>query len=128
MLSKKINDIDIEVQTFYIQNQSNQLTNEYVFAYSINIINNSQHSVQLLNRYWLINDGNGEIREVQGEGVVGQQPILESGDAFDYTSGCCLRSEVGKMSGYYVFSNLNTNEHFKVPIPEFLLEAPFKLN
>jgi ApaG protein len=128
MPKKIINNILIETQTFYIQNQSNQLTNEYVFAYSINIINNGTSTIQLLNRHWIINDGNGETREVFGEGVVGQQPILESGESFNYTSGCCLKSEVGKMNGHYEFLNFDTKKTFKALIPELILETPFILN
>jgi ApaG protein len=128
VLSSKLHNIDISVETFYIPEQSNALVNEFVFAYTITITNKAAHTVQLMRRHWIISDSNGEVRQVEGEGVVGHQPILEKSEIYSYTSGCCLRTELGKMEGSYTFLNLETQEMIQVPIPMFQLIAPFKMN
>jgi ApaG protein len=128
VLDSKLHNIHISVETFYIAEQSNALVNEFVFAYTITISNQAPHIVQLLRRHWIISDSNGEVRQVEGEGVVGIQPILESSESYSYTSGCCLRTEMGKMEGSYTFLNLETQQTIVVPIPMFQLIAPFKMN
>jgi ApaG protein len=128
MLHSQVHHINVSVETSYIPEQSNALVNEHVFAYTVTITNNEKYTVQLLRRHWIISDSNGEIRQVEGEGVVGQQPILEQGESYSYTSGSCLRTEVGKMEGFFTFQNLEEKKLIKVEIPTFQLIAPFKLN
>jgi ApaG protein len=128
MISKISEGVEITVETFYQMGYSNPLNYEFMFAYQISIYNHNAFSVQLLNRHWNIYDSNGEQREVDGEGVVGEQPILKSGELYSYVSGCNLRTEIGKMQGYYTMENLNNKQHFKVKIPAFDLIVPSKLN
>ena len=120
--------IEVNVETFYQADYSNPLNQEFMFAYKITLENHNNFTVQLLNRHWYIFDSNGELREVEGEGVVGVQPILEPGQQFQYVSGCNLKTEIGKMQGYYNLQNLNTLQDFKVKIPPFNLIAPQKNN
>jgi ApaG protein len=128
MITKISEGVKISVETFYQPDYSNPVAHEYMFAYRITIENNNSFTLKLRNRYWLITDSNGEKREVEGEGVVGQQPILQFGESFQYVSGCNLHTEVGKMEGYYVMENLHKRSTFQVAIPPFVLLAPAKLN
>lgn len=128
MISKISEGVEITVETFYQSGYSNPTSNEYMFAYRITIDNHNSFSIQLINRHWNIYDSNGEQRNVDGEGVVGEQPILNKGQHFVYTSGCNLRTEMGKMDGYYTMQNLNSKQLFKVKIPAFDLIVPSKLN
>ena len=127
-VSQVTNDIKVSVETFYNQEHSVPLENKYVFAYRITIENLSPYTVQLMRRHWDIADSNGVSREVDGDGVIGQQPILASGDKHQYVSWSHLYTEVGKMSGYYTFVRQVDGGMFKVNIPEFSLVVPFKLN
>jgi len=120
--------VEISVETFYQPEYSNPLQHEYMFAYRITIVNHNAFSVQLLNRHWYIFDSNGEYRQVEGDGVIGQQPILLQGEHFQYVSGCQLRSEMGTMHGTYQMANLNNNKKFEVEIPKFQMESPTKSN
>jgi len=99
-----------------------------MFAYRITIENFNNFTIQLLSRHWDIKDSNGEWREVDGEGVVGVQPMIANGKQFQYVSGCNLKTEIGQMRGYYIVENQNTKEQFKVTIPTFNLVAPHKNN
>lgn len=128
MISKISEGVEISVETFYQPEYSNAVTNEFFFAYKIIIDNHNSFPIQLINRHWSINDSNGELRNVDGEGVVGVQPILKNNEHFTYVSGCNLRTEIGKMQGYYTMENLNTKQQFKVRIPAFDLIVPAKLN
>lgn len=100
----------------------------FFFNYRIDIENRNAFPIQLVHRDWFIFDSLNQTMHVSGEGVVGQLPILESGELYQYTSGCELKSELGSMTGFYTFKNLNTEELFKVDIPQFLLNYPGKLN
>ena len=120
--------VEITVETFYQPEYSNPLQHEYMFAYRITIENHNSYTVQLLNRHWYIFDSNGEYREVEGDGVIGQQPVLVQGETFQYVSGCQLRSEMGTMHGHYEMVNLNNQKKFKVDIPRFQMESPTKSN
>lgn len=128
MASKISEGIEINVETFYQAEYSNPVNNEFMFAYRITIENHNSFSIKLLRRQWYIFDSNGENREVEGEGVVGMQPVLQSGQSFQYVSGCNLRTEMGRMYGYYTMENLNTKKNFKVNIPAFEMVVPLKLN
>jgi len=99
-----------------------------VFNYKIQIENNSDYTIQLLRRHWFISDSNGIVRQVEGEGVVGQQPIIEPGESYEYISGCNLTTEMGKMVGTYQMSRHLDESRFEVNIPAFQLIVPHRLN
>ncbi len=120
--------IKVSVETQYQSAYSRPLEMKYVFSYHIKIENLSNDTVQLLRRHWYIFDSNGVIREVEGEGVIGKQPILQPGESHEYASWSPLMTEMGKMYGSYLFVRESDEEQFRVQIPEFFLLAPFKLN
>lgn|SRR5574343_117971 len=128
MQSKISSGVTVIVETYYQQEYSNPLNQEFMFAYRITIENNNPFPIQLLRRHWHIYETNGTYREVEGEGVIGVQPIIESGNHYQYISGCNLRTEMGRMYGVYQMTNLNTLEIFQVQIPSFEMIAPFKMN
>lgn len=110
MVQQITEGISITVETFYNKEQSNPLLNEFTFAYRISIDNFSNFPIKLIRRHWQIFDSNGTHRDVEGEGVVGQQPILEPGESFQYISGASIRTDIGKMIGKYQMENmLNKN-------------------
>ena len=128
MVFKVTEGIKISVEQFYQPDYSNPLQLEYMFAYRVTIQNNNSYPVQLLRRHWFIYDSNAEQREVEGEGVIGVQPIIAPNDQYQYISVCNLKSELGKMFGTYLMENMHTRQRFEVNIPVFQLEAPFKRN
>lgn len=128
MVTKITDGVKISVETIYQPEYSNPANEHFMFAYRINIENLTEYSVQLLNRYWLIFDSNGTSREVEGEGVVGLQPVIEPGDHHEYVSGCNLKTDMGSMKGFYEMIRIVDGQKFKVNIPEFQLIAPYKLN
>ena len=123
---KQDNKVDITVQTQYLKNQVPD-KDKYVFAYKIAIHNLGQQSIQLINRYWLITDGNGKKTEVQGAGVIGEQPHILPGEAFQYTSGAVLDTPVGTMQGYYEMQP-EDGERFQAEISVFSLAVPNAVN
>ncbi len=128
MITKISEGVQISVETFYQPDYSNPGNNEFMFAYRITVQNHNSFSVRLQRRHWHIFDSNGEYREVEGEGVIGQQPIIASGGQFQYVSGCNLKTEMGKMFGKYIMENLNSKLSFEVNIPSFEMIVPFKMN
>jgi ApaG protein len=120
--------IRISVETEYQPAYSNPVQFHFVFTYRITIENLSDHTIQLLRRHWHIHDAGQEAREVEGEGVVGLQPVLEPGDSHQYVSGCNLKSGMGKMYGNYLLERMINGEKFRVQIPEFTMVVPHKLN
>lgn len=120
-------NVPVEVETFYIAAQSDPAAERYVFAYTITIRNHSSDTVRLLRRYWLISDANGKQTEVEGDGVVGEQPQLAPGSSYRYTSGAILETPVGTMQGHYEMETLQ-HEHFQATIPLFRLAMPNILN
>ena len=116
-------DIQVHVETRFVATESDPAEPRYVFAYTITIANRGGEAAQLLNRYWLITNGDGEQQEVRGPGVVGNQPLLAPGEAFRYTSACVLTTAVGVMQGHYEFQRKD-GELFDVPIDAFSLAAP----
>ncbi len=128
MINKISGGVKISVETFYQPEFSNPLNSEFMFAYRITIENNNVFSVKLISRHWHIFDSNGSNREVEGEGVVGVQPVIEPGATYQYMSGCNLRSEIGKMHGTYLMENVQTHASFQVGIPSFEMQVPFKMN
>ena len=120
--------IRISVLHTYRPEQSSSAELRHVFSYEVIIENRSANVVQLLRRHWLIFDSIGEHREVEGEGVVGSQPILKPGEKFKYQSWCPLISEVGKMHGTFLMERKDTGEKFRVHIPEFHLICPIRMS
>lgn len=120
--------VTVTVTTNYLPDYSSPAQQHFVFAYKINIVNNSEFTVKLMRRHWFIHDSNGIVREVEGEGVVGQQPSLEPGESHEYVSGCNLKTGIGKMRGTYMMERLVDGKQFQVVIPEFVLVVPYKLN
>ena len=128
MVTKISSGVSVTVEVFYQSEYSNPLCIEYMFAYRITIENHNTFAIKLLTRHWYIFDSTGENREVQGDGVVGLQPYIEAGEQFQYSSGCNLRTEMGKMYGTYTMENQNNKMKFKVQIPAFEMIAPSKYN
>jgi len=128
MISKISGGVKISVETFYQPEYSNPMNSEFMFAYKITIENSNDFPVKLLRRHWYIYDSDGSTREVEGEGVVGIQPVIASGASYQYISGCNLRSEMGKMHGTYLLENVNNKKTFDVSIPAFEMHVPFKMN
>lgn len=118
----------VNVEVYYQPEYSNPMQWEYMFAYRITLENYNTFPVKLLRRNWYIFDSNGTYRQVDGEGVVGVQPIIYPGESYQYMSGCNLRTEMGKMKGTYQMENLDSFETFHVVIPEFEMIVPAKAN
>jgi ApaG protein len=118
----------VSVEVFYQPEYSNPLQSEYMFAYRITLENFNSFAIKLLRRNWYIFDSNGIYRQVEGEGVVGVQPIIAPGENYQYMSGCNLKTEMGKMKGTYKMENQNSRETFEVLIPEFEMVVPAKEN
>lgn len=128
MVQQVTEGVSVTVETFYQEAQSNPISMEFVFAYRITIENLGTTPVKLLKRHWFIIESNGSYREVEGEGVVGQQPIIDPGSHYQYVSAASLRSDMGKMFGSYEMESIYNRKLLTVSIPEFQLIAPFKLN
>ena len=127
MGNEKAHNITVEVETDYIEGQSEPENERYVFSYTITIRNEGAEAAQLLSRHWLITDANGNIQEVKGEGVVGEQPHLKPGEGFQYTSGAMITTPVGSMQGTYQMVTDNGDE-FDTEIPAFTLAIPRTLH
>tara|TARA_B100000029_G_scaffold497569_1_gene565299 strand:+ start:1583 stop:1975 length:393 start_codon:yes stop_codon:yes gene_type:complete len=123
MYTKTTKSINITVSTYYLEEQSEPEENHYFWAYQVTINNMGEETVKLKNRYWKIIDSNGTKQEVMGEGVVGEQPTLNPGEKFEYTSGTPLSTPSGFMEGYYEMETKNGNK-FDVSIPLFSLDIP----
>jgi ApaG protein len=123
MNSEDLPQIDIAVETQYIEEQSEPGSGRYVFAYTITISNPGRTGAKLLNRHWLITDANNKVEEVRGEGVVGEQPHLDPGERYQYTSGAVLDTPVGTMQGEYEFVT-DDGRNFLAPIDRFTLSIP----
>ncbi|MEM6735824.1 MAG: Co2+/Mg2+ efflux protein ApaG [Bacteroidota bacterium] len=120
--------IKVSVETTYRSEHSQPVNEHFVFTYRITIENNSNNTVQLKARHWDIFDITNPKHEVDGDGVVGKQPILEPGEIHQYVSGCNLKSGIGKMKGHYIMERIMDGKIFNVEIPEFSMVVPFKLN
>ncbi|MGC4022980.1 MAG: Co2+/Mg2+ efflux protein ApaG [Cyclobacteriaceae bacterium] len=128
MIAEITQGVKVSVETEYQPSYSNPSQYHFVFYYRITIENQSEFTVQLLRRHWHINDAAFDAREVEGEGVVGQQPVLEPGQSHQYVSGCNLKSGIGKMAGSYLMERIMDGSQFNVTIPEFMMIAPMRLN
>lgn len=125
MYAKTTNDIRVIVRPQFLPEESAPSQNNYVWAYHVRIENHGQFTVQLRNRHWKITDGYGRTQEVRGPGVVGEEPVLRPGDAFEYTSGTPLPSPSGIMTGSYEMETTN-GDRFEVEIPSFSLDSPYQ--
>ena len=126
MESAHTQGIEVSVESFFLDDESDVEQDQYVFAYRVRLINHSDRTVQLISRHWIITDSNGTVRQVKGEGVVGQQPVMAPGEEHQYTSGSQLESPLGTMHGTYQMRD-ETGEMFDVDIPVFTLSADTKL-
>ncbi|MFH5924226.1 Co2+/Mg2+ efflux protein ApaG [Roseomonas xinghualingensis] len=115
----------VTVRAFYLADQSDPDESRHVWAYRVCIANEGRETVQLLKRSWSITDGLGRTQHVHGDGVVGEQPVLESGEAFEYTSGTPLATSSGFMRGVYHMVVTATGERFDAEIPAFSLDSPY---
>ena len=118
--------IEVSVESFFLDDESDVEKERYVFAYRVRLKNHSDRTVQLISRHWIITDSSGTVRQVKGEGVVGQQPIMAPGEEHQYTSGSQLESPLGTMHGTYQMRD-EAGEMFDVEIPVFTLSAGNKL-
>lgn len=119
--------IDVTVRTQYLADQSDPVAGRYVFAYAVTIANIGTVAAQLISRHWVITDASGGVQEVRGLGVIGHQPLLAPGQAFEYSSGCSLATPMGTMKGTYQMT-AEDGVQFDAPIPEFLLTMPRTLH
>ena len=128
MVTEITEGVKVSVETIYQPEYSNPANEHFMFAYKVNIENLTEYSLQLLNRHWQIFDSSGAHRKVDGEGVVGQQPVLEPGQLHQYVSGCNLKSGIGKMMGTYQIERVMDGSTLQINIPEFTMIAPIRLN
>ena len=126
-MTEKRCEIGIRVATDYVDDQSEPEAGRYVFAYTITISNDGDVPARLISRHWIITDANGKVQEVSGDGVVGEQPHLNPGDEFQYSSGAVLETPVGAMQGLYRME-ADDGVNFDAPIPPFTLAVPGMLH
>ncbi len=124
MFVKTTNHIKVTAIPRFLPEHSEPEDDHYVWAYTIQLENQGERTVQLLSRYWNITDANGLVQEVRGEGVVGEQPVLKPGEAFRYTSGTSLNTSSGVMHGTYLMRG-ETGDRFDIVIPAFSLDSPY---
>ena len=115
--------IEISVETTYLSSESIPEENKYYFLYTVSIKNNSKNGAKLLSRHWIIKDDNGKTQDVKGEGVIEEQPHIEPGEEFQYTSGTMIETSLGTMKGSYQMIDDDDN-YFDALIPEFVLTVP----
>ena len=123
MTSQQAYECVVTVKTQYLADQSNIDASQYVFSYTIQITNSGKVAAQLISRHWVITDANNKVQEVRGLGVIGDQPLLEPGASYEYTSGTMLNTPVGTMHGTYQFTAVDGTQ-FDVEIPTFTLAMP----
>jgi ApaG protein len=123
MFSETTDSITVTVRPVFVEEQSSPAEDKYVWAYKVRIENRGKETVQLRNRHWKITDARGKLEEVKGPGVVGEQPVLKPGEAFEYTSGCPLKTPSGFMVGTYEMERPD-GSRFDVRIPMFSLDSP----
>ncbi|MBX2806892.1 MAG: Co2+/Mg2+ efflux protein ApaG [Hyphomicrobiales bacterium] len=116
--------ISVRVEPSFVEDESTPVRDQYFWAYTVEIYNGGAETVKLVSRYWLITDAFGRSQEVRGPGVVGEQPVLEPGESFRYTSGAPLKAPSGIMQGHYVMETEDA-ESFEVKIPAFSLDSPY---
>jgi len=116
-------EISVSTQTQYLPDQSDEEAGRYVFAYTITIRNTGSVAAQLISRHWVITDADSQVQEVRGLGVVGEQPLIKPGEAYEYTSGTAIGTQVGTMRGAYQMI-AEDGTRFDAAIPEFTLSVP----
>ena len=116
-------EVSVSSQTQFLPDQSDERVNRFVFAYNITIRNTGTVPVQLISRHWIITDANNQVQEVKGLGVVGEQPLIEPGESYEYTSGAAIATPVGTMRGSYQMVAAD-GTRFDAPISEFTLSMP----
>jgi len=126
MYTQKTKNISVTVTPIYLEDQSEPDEDHYVWAYQVRIENDSLETVQLRSRHWRITDANGLVQEVRGAGVVGEQPVLEPGESFEYTSGTPLNAPSGIMVGSYEMQTVE-GDLIEVGIPAFSLDSPHQV-
>ena len=126
-MSIKNDNIKIKAISCFVKDRSSPENSIFLFSYNVEIKNNSEYEVQLLSRYWNIQDGDGNIEEIRGPGVIGLQPVIKSGGSFEYSSFCPLKTPFGMMSGAYQMK-INSEETFEASIPAFSLSATEYVN
>ena len=122
-MTKNKDNIKISVNTTYLQQESDPENNKYYFLYTVSIINRGDVGAKLLSRHWVIEDANGKVQNVKGDGVVGDQPYINPGDEYQYTSGTVLETSLGTMKGSYKMIN-DLDKYFDEEIQEFVLSIP----
>ncbi|MBI4696691.1 MAG: Co2+/Mg2+ efflux protein ApaG [Gammaproteobacteria bacterium] len=123
IVSEATYQITVGVSTTYVEDQSQPEQNRYVFAYTVTLRNTGRTAAQLMTRHWIITDATGQVQEVRGDGVVGEQPRLEPGESYRYTSGAVIETPVGTMTGsYHMIADDGVG--FEAPIPMFRLSVP----
>lgn len=122
-MPKPRHEISVSTSVKFVPDQSDVERSRYVFAYTIRITNSGTVSARLLTRHWIITDANGEVQEVKGDGVVGEQPLLKPRESFEYTSGTAIATAVGTMRGSYQMV-ADDGVRFDAPVPEFTLSMP----
>lgn len=125
---KDLHKILVSVETSYQEKQSNPTAPYYFFGYTIRIQNNYNAPIKLLTRHWEIHDLGADVETVDGEGVIGKQPIIKPGEEYSYNSFCHLKSPFGKMSGHYTFEDFSDGTYFSIPTPTLLFQYPIALN
>ena len=125
MYSKITRDVKVTVKPYFLEDQSSPNDNHYVWAYKIHIENHSENQLKLNHRTWTIIDGNGEVLQIQGVGVVGETPVINPGETYEYTSGTPLKTTSGIMQGYYSMT-VKGGDHLKIDIPTFSLDSPYE--
>lgn len=120
-------EVEVSVESFFLESESDPEQNRYSFAYRVQLKNLGRETVQLLSRHWIITDSIGKVQHVKGPGVVGEQPVLKPGASYEYTSGSRLESPMGTMEGTYQMVT-DEGENFDIRIPMFTLAVPGTLN
>ncbi|MCE2732059.1 MAG: Co2+/Mg2+ efflux protein ApaG [Cyclobacteriaceae bacterium] len=128
MVTEITKGIKVSVETEYQPAYSSPSQYHYVFTYRVTIENQSEYTIQLMRRKWQVYDAGFQVREVEGEGVVGLQPVIEPGQNHQYVSGCNLKSGIGKMHGIYLMERIVDGTQIEVKIPEFIMVTPLRLN
>lgn len=128
MVTATTQGVKITVETAFQDQHSNFAAEHFMFSYHIVIQNLTDQVIQLVSRRWYIFDSNGTKREVEGEGVVGVQPVINPGEKYEYYSGCSLKTDIGYMKGYYIMKRMLDKNTFLVDIPAFTFTTPCRLN
>jgi ApaG protein len=124
MYEAKTRGVRVSVTPQFMEAESSPQDGRYFWAYSVEIVNEADETVQLISRHWRITDGDGQVHEVKGPGVVGEQPVLHAGESYSYTSGCPLSTAHGSMVGAYQMVTAK-GERFEAAIPAFPLQSPY---